>query len=171
MIVPDSTTRPLHEAETSPRSRSQASSHDSGVVAQDFAHALPSQDPLARTAVPPRPGASSAASPEVSPSSASSSQSTKMKLPPAVRTPPSPSHSSTKATTTPPTPGSVTSVGTAGSGRAADARTLDEFGFPRISPPTGYFDGDNEETMRNDETLRTDEGAQAPQVTEDAGPR
>ncbi|GAA5902820.1 uncharacterized protein JCM6883_007253 [Sporobolomyces salmoneus] len=70
-----------------------------------------------------------------------------LKLPP--NTPASPSQSSSKVTTTPPTPASSSSVGTGSSGK------LDEFGLPRISPPQGYFDGDNEESpTRNGEESR-----------------
>ncbi|GAA5988732.1 hypothetical protein JCM5350_002001 [Sporobolomyces pararoseus] len=69
------------------------------------------------------------------PPSSSSPTSLKLSLPPA-----SPSQVSAKVTTTPPTPGSTTSMATASTGT-----TLDEFGLPRISPPRGYFDGDNED--------------------------
>ncbi|GAA5864239.1 hypothetical protein JCM5353_001779 [Sporobolomyces roseus] len=45
-------------------------------------------------------------------------------------------------TTTPPTPKSSGSR-EAGAG-GGNGGNLDEFGLPRIAPPTGYFDGDNE---------------------------
>ncbi|GAA5937680.1 uncharacterized protein JCM15063_002087 [Sporobolomyces koalae] len=62
----------------------------------------------------------------------------------------SPHELKTTATTTPPTPKSVSSAGDR-------ARDVDEFGFPRISPPRGYFDGDNEEAETPPET--TGEGS------------
>ena len=60
-------------------------------------------------------------------------------------TPLSPPREKATSTTTPPTPkGSGTGAEAGGGGNVGGGGNLDEFGLPRIAPPTGYFDGDNE---------------------------
>jgi len=115
------------------------------VTAADFAQGPPSTGTTPTIeARPPLPASNSRKS-STSPPSSSTTTTTKrererqIKLPPP---PESPLQGSTKATTTPPTPGSTRSDAT-GSTRGSRT-TLDEFGLPRVSPPRGYFDGDNE---------------------------
>ncbi|GAA5968164.1 hypothetical protein JCM3765_003689 [Sporobolomyces pararoseus] len=129
---------PKPSSPPSPPRRTSASSSDRQtselVVSQDFGEA--EQATTTAEALNVQPERVELAPPESNEPS-SSPTSLKLPLPPA-----SPSQGSVKATTTPPTPGSTSSVAT-----ASTARTLDEFGLPRISPPRGYFDGDNEDVL------------------------
>ncbi|GAA5881215.1 hypothetical protein JCM16303_004845 [Sporobolomyces ruberrimus] len=155
--------RPSLECSPSRRSRNGSDPRPaaSPVVAQDFG----SKDK--RATVSPRrevpPAAAPPATQDPSSSSRTTTKASGLTLPPAVRTPPSPTQSCTKATTTPPTPTSTQSREGGTEAGENDGRRLDEFGLPRISPPTGYFDGDNEHIVEADGRITaTEEGASRP---------